>query len=87
MHPMEIPERDTVSDLIGRAIRTMQVEDPDPAVRDRAVRKGQVYANLALARAIEGGFSEISDVGESLKTVAVELGSMSIAIAQSGEAR
>jgi hypothetical protein len=76
--PIDIPEHDTVSDLIGKAVRTVTEEHVSNAARERSVSLANVYAICALARAIENGFGEISDIGDALKTCAVELGAISI---------
>jgi hypothetical protein len=50
MSPFDVPELETVEDLIGSAKRAMHHVDPNE--RDRNVLRGQTYAQLALARAI-----------------------------------
>jgi hypothetical protein len=64
----------TVRQAVGGAVRVLDKARSGSPEAPVAAQVAQVYATLALALAIEQGFGEVSDIGDALKSVAVEVG-------------
>jgi hypothetical protein len=81
--PHNVEEQTTVRDAIGHAVRLLQKDDPS----DYDLLKAATWSDIAYARATSDMASSIADVADVARTIAIELGAISIAIGESGEAK
>jgi hypothetical protein len=80
--PFDIPEQMTVRQAVGGAVRVLDKARSGSPEAPVAAQVAQVYATLALALAIEDAFD--TDVADAIRTLATEVGGVSLAIGANG---
>jgi hypothetical protein len=84
--PHNVEEQTTVRDAIGHAARLLRSERPEE-MQEVLIVKASIWTDIAAARATSDLASSVADIADAMRTIGIELGAISIAIGESGEAK
>ena len=84
--PHNVEEQTTTRDAIGHAVRLLNSQKPE-SMQDYDIIKAGIWTELASARAMSDLASATAEIADGLRTIGIELGAISIAIGQGGEAK